>query len=91
MEISNYKEFPPGGAILAQFSAVGQGVTYHRLKVMRSKKGHLFIAFPSYKESKDDPQAPWVPYVEMSRDRKEEFEKKCLLALEPYIKSNDRL
>lgn len=71
---------------MAEFSAIGEKVTFHRLKLMRSKKGHLYISYPCFKENKDDPASKWIPFVEMSLERKKEFEKKLREALEPYLR-----
>lgn len=88
MQIANYKEMNPNsGSVIAEFSAVGEKVTYHRLKLMRSKKGHLYIAYPSFKENRDDPASPWIQFVEMHIETKKDFEKKLREALEPYLRT----
>jgi hypothetical protein len=85
MEIGNYRELNQG-AVVAEFSALGNGIYFHRMKLMRSRKGHLFLTYPSYRESKDDPNSKWIPFVEMSAEKKADFEKKVFEALKPFVK-----
>lgn len=91
MEILNYDEQPPGGSSIAVFSVrlPQAGMTFHKIKLIRSKKGNLFLSLPSYGES--DPNDPfgkktYHPYVEMTLDRKTDFQKKVLEALEPFLR-----
>ena len=87
IEIQNYDEQPPTGNVVAVFSAYAPSakITFHKLKLIRSKKGHSFVAMPSYMFTDSGGNKKFFPYVEMSKEVKEQFDKDVLKALEPFV------
>ncbi len=88
MQILNYCEQPPTGNIVAIFSVdlPAAGMTFHKLKLIKSKTGKMFISFPSWMEQDDMEKKSFFPYVEMTNERKIEFEKKVMEALEGFLR-----
>lgn len=82
MEILNYiqSQSPP---VIATFSVTipALKLTLHKLKVMRSKKGHLFISYPSWMQE-DYGQKSYHPYIEFDLEKKKEFESKVFELLQ---------
>ena len=87
MEILNYDEQSPGGNIVAVFSVrlPPAGITFHKIKVIRAKNGKMFVAMPSFMVEEMG-QKKFFPYVEMTKERKEDFEKKVLEAIQPFLR-----
>lgn len=91
MEILNYDELPPTGNAVATFSLriPALGMTFHKLRLIRMKKGGLMFFFPSYSETKDDGSKTWHPYTEVDGGRKDELHKKVMALLNPFLRGND--
>ncbi len=91
MQILNYQEQPPTGSVAAIFSLYieGFGMTFHKMKLIRTKKGALMVVFPSFSNPKDDGTKTWHSLVELSENRKTEFNKKVMEALNPFLKGPD--
>jgi hypothetical protein len=91
MEILNYCEQPSNGSIAAIFSLTipALGMTFHKVKLIRTKKGGLMIAFPSYSEEQADGTKKWLSLIELSDARKTEFNKKVMEALNPFLRGPD--
>lgn len=88
MEIVNYEEQPQGSKVLAFFGVyVKSGITYNHYKLIHGKNG-TFIASPS--KNKGDMDNPnWVPYIEMSQEKKADFDKVVMDLLKPYMKREE--
>lgn len=88
MQILNFVDMLPGGSVLSEFSISfypQKKVIYHKWKLMRSKKGALFISGPSFSVVEDDGTKSWHPMIEMEKEEKEDFQKKVLALLQPFI------
>lgn len=90
MEILNYDEQPPTGNVVAIFSVrlPAAAMTFHKIKLIRSKKGNLFISLPSYAvdSMSEFGKKEYHPYVEMDEERKKEFQNKVLEAIKPFVR-----
>lgn len=88
MDILNYRQSdnPP---VIATFTAYIPAIKLfiHKLKVVRSKKGHLFISYPSYMEQQSD-EKKYLPYFEFDSDRKKEFENQVLQKINAHYLMN---
>lgn len=91
MEILNYSEQSPTGNTVAIFSLAipAFGMTFHKLRLVRTKKGGLMVFFPSYGEPKEDGTKAWHSYVDLSENRRHDFNKKVMEALQPFLRGND--
>lgn len=90
MEILNYNEQVPGGHIIAIFDIYWGpqfGMTFKKWKLMNGKKGE-FVAGPSYSVEGDLlGKKDWFPYIEFSREKGPDFQKKVMHLLEPFRKA----
>lgn len=88
MEIQNYDEQPATGPVVAifDFTIPALGFTCRRWKLMRSKKGGLFITSPSFSKEGSNGEKVWSKYVEVSENRSRDFQRAVLDALKPYVK-----
>lgn len=88
MEIVNYEEQPPGGFCLAIFTVYlpAAQLLIHKVRLNRSKKGHLFIGIPSFAVDQPDGSKKWHPILEWSAEKGKDFNEKVLKALEPFLK-----
>lgn len=86
MEILNYREQPIGSKFLAFFDIYlpALQLTLRNLKLIKSAKGHYFVAFPSFCEDFNASQKKFVPYMEFSKEKAQEFQTKCKELLEEY-------
>lgn len=50
-------------------------MTYYHLKVMRSKKGHLFVTFPSKATKLEDGTFKFHPHLAISEHNNPDFQK----------------
>lgn len=86
MEILNYvvSENPP---TIATFSVhiPALKLHLHKLRVMRSKKGHIFISYPSWMEDQHGTKK-YFPYLEFEIEKKKEFEAKVFELLKYHYK-----
>lgn len=91
MRIENYREQNPASNIIAFFDIYfdKMGMTLHNLKIIRSKKGNTFIAYPSYGVEDEMGQKKFFPYFSFSEERKRDFEAKVYELLSPF-RTNDR-
>lgn len=91
MEIQNYDEQPPTGPVVAifDFTIPALGFTCRRWKLMRSKKGGLFIVSPSFSKEGSNGEKVWHKYVEVSEKRSKDFQRAVLDALKPFVKASD--
>lgn len=88
MQIENYEEQRKGGSVVAVFDLTipALGFTCRRWKLMRNKKGGLFVTSPSFSTEDASGQKIWHKYVEVAENRSREFQKAVLEALKPFLK-----
>jgi len=88
MQIENYDEQHKGGSIVAVFDLTipALGFTCRRWKLIRNKKGGLFVTSPSFSVDDGSGEKTWQKYVEVSESRSREFQKAVLEALKPFLK-----
>lgn len=87
MEISNWRTGEAGKSIIGEFTLriPALGMTIHEMKAFRSKKGHLYVKFPSKGKKDAMGETIWKDIVEIDQSRSAEFQKKCLEAIEPFV------
>ena len=87
MEINNYREQPAGAKFIAYFDVYFPALqlTLRNLKLIRSQKGHHFIGFPAFCEDFHGAEKKFIPYMEFSKDRGQEFQTKCKELLEDMM------
>lgn len=88
MEIENYREELPGQAVIATFDVYlpKMQLNLRNFRLIKSKKGHLFVTPPSFKDKSLDGER-WIPLIEFSRDKQKEFLNKILGRLKAEIPS----
>jgi hypothetical protein len=88
MEIQNYEEQGKGGPVVAtfDFTIPALGFTCRRWKLMKSKKGGLFVVSPSFAKEDSSGDKTWHKYVEVSEKRSRDFQRAVLDALKPFTK-----
>lgn len=64
-------------------------MTIAHLKVMRSKKGHLFVTFPSKSEKLDDGTFKFHPHISLPEKSNNEFQREVKELLKPFIPHGD--
>lgn len=87
MQILNYQE-QAGGNVLATFDARSEKMrcTFRHLRLYRSKKGNLFIGFPSHKDTTSPSDKPkYTPHYEFDGDTQKQFQDEILAAVNPYL------
>lgn len=92
MEVFNWRQGEPDKAILAEFTLriPAIGLTIHGMKAFRSKKGGLYVKFPQKGKKEPNGETTWHPIVEIDKAREAEFSKKCLEAIDPYVKMSEQ-
>lgn len=89
MNIENYREQPPGGALIALFDVYlpEWKLTFRNLKLLQSKQGGKYLGFPSFKEDEmPGYKIKYTPFFEFSKERGEEFKKKVLEELKEFMR-----
>lgn len=90
MQILNFTEVPNDQFVLATFDIYlgdKSGMTLRKYKLCRSKKGHMYLGRPSYKETAPDGSNVWKPYVEFTEDRNKDFSASVFEALKPFLRA----
>lgn len=86
MEIENYRAGLENViAIFDVYCGPNSTVRYRNLKLLKSKTGKTFIAYPSFGTDQPDGKKTWTPYISFSKEKQEEFEKKVMEALKPFL------
>lgn len=88
MEILNYEEQSPHSPVIGVFSVrlPAAKMIFHRLKLIRSKKGNLFVSFPAFSTNDEFGEKKYTPFIEMDKDKSAEFQTKVLEALKPFLR-----
>ena len=89
MQILNLKEYAATQNVLASFDAYSDKMrlTFRHLRLIRSKKGHLFIAFPCQSIEIGEGKKQYVKHYEFDGQIQKDFEKSILEALKPYVRA----
>lgn len=87
MEIHNWEEGPRTSNIAGMFTVYipALGLSLHKLKAIRTKKGGIFIAYPSYATKDAEDKKTWHPYISFSDQRSRDFQKTCIEAIRPFL------
>lgn len=91
MEIIKYEKQLGTGPVAAIFDFVipALGFTCRKWKLMRNKKGGLFVSAPSFALESPNGDKTWIKYVEVSENRSKDFQRALLDALKPFMGSED--
>lgn len=87
MQIKNFKKALNHENYVAEFSIeIPQwNMTFHKFKVRSSKQGHMFISGPSFSEEVVGGEKKWCNFVEFSKEKKFDFDKKVMELIEPLL------
>jgi len=87
MQILNYCEQSPSDTSIAIFDCYSPKMRCHfrNLKLKRSKKGHIFISFPTRMKETGD-KKEFIPHYEFDGDLQKTFQNEILAAVTPYIR-----
>lgn len=90
MEIQNYDQQHTPGPVVAifDFTIPALGFTCRRWKLMKSKKGGLFVVSPSFSKESTNGEKTWYKYVEVSEARSRDFQRAILDSLRPFTKED---
>lgn len=89
MKIENYREANPADKYVAMFDIyLGDqwGVTFKNWKLIRNKKGGLFISCPSYSVEDGEGGKKWHPFIEFTPEKKSNFEQKVMELLKEFAR-----
>lgn len=88
MEILNYRK-QEHASISALFDLFfpKMGMTFHNLKLIKTKKGTWFVATPSYMQKDDAGENKFFPYISFNDEKGKDFQKAVLDLLEPFVSS----
>jgi len=87
MEILNWHDGTFTSNIIGTFDIyLGQkwGVTFKNFKLIFSKKGYPILAFPSYSIQGVGDKKTWIPYIELSPEKRETFTKEVMELVKPF-------
>lgn len=82
VEISNFNRMDDGGAVLAEFSVYmpKMFLQLNKVRVIRSKKGDLFVTAPAFKKEED-----WIPYFRWGDAATKAFNLQVMDAVKPLL------
>jgi hypothetical protein len=90
MKIENYAEANPADKYVAEFSVYlpAIGITIHKFRVLRGKKGGFYFVYPSYGKPTVHPEEKrqYFPYFEFTSERKKEFDAKVNELLKEFVR-----
>lgn len=91
MKIENFREEAQGSFAVAIFDVYWPEarLTFRNLRLGRSKKGHHFVSFPSFKVERGE-KPEYVAYFQFSDEKQREFLNKVRTELEPFIRQMNR-
>lgn len=91
MRIADWKDGEQGTNIIGEFSLYDDktGFFMNFLKIVRSKKGHPFLAMPNRGVKDCIGQTTWVPYYGYSEQRSRAFQTKVLELAEPFMQKKN--
>ena len=85
MEIINFAKAPEGSKHIAEIEVYHNKTYYRRIRVMVSVKGFYFINLPVFGIDDGKGGKKWIQFWEFSRSDDEEFKRKVLEELQPYL------
>lgn len=88
MEIENFRESNPADKEACTFDIVlGNGFILYNRKLIRGKKGGLFLSWPRYPNDEPTGEKKWLDWEGFSTpQQKKDFEQQVMKELEPYLK-----
>lgn len=90
MEVINYFEQSPTGNVVAifDFTVPALGMVFRNWKLLRGKNGKLFTASPSFSKEING-EKKWNALFEVGENRRKEFNKALMEALNPFLRPSD--
>lgn len=87
MEILNYRDVIDKPSVIGEFDLYipEWQMTIFNFKAIRTKKGAIFAAAPSYSRDHDGAKK-FYPIISFSKERQERFDAKVRELLEVYVK-----
>lgn len=90
MQVLNFQDVIGKGSVIAEFDLycpcvhiplqdgtfLQMDLTFKHMKLMRTKKGHLFIGFPSKAEKLDGGKFQFIPHIDIGMRSREDFQDK---------------
>ena len=91
MRIADWKDGAQGTNIIGEFCLFDDktGFFMNFLKIIRSKKGSLFLAMPNKGIKDEMGQTTWVPYYGYSEQRSRSFQEKVLELAKPFTEKKN--
>jgi hypothetical protein len=89
MEIENYREQPPNQPVVAIFDIAfskPRRCVWHEWKLIKSKKGFLFLQEPSFSRVDEFGTRKWFPLIEFSSEDKKEFSNEIIELLKQFLR-----
>ena len=88
MRIENWSYGSQGSSVVAEFSIYYDNIKRadHFVKIIKSKKGNLFVSLPTRKITDEYGQEKYAPIVEIYEDVKRDFSKAVLELAEPLLR-----
>lgn len=87
MEILNWKDGTLTSNVVGIFDIyLGPkwGMTFKNFRLIRTKKGSLILGFPSYSIDNEPGKKTWIPYIDLSPEKKEAFTKEVMELVKPF-------
>lgn len=87
MKVINYEDAPQDAKYVGEFSLLLEEYeeTFHKCKLIRTKKGTFFVSLPSFCTEQDG-QKVWTNYVQLSDQRMKDLQKSALEELKVYCR-----
>ncbi len=94
MKIENYREANPNDKFVARFDIFLEdewSTVYHEWKLIRAKKGNLFISGPAYGVDDGMGGKKYFPFIEFTPEKKQNFEKKVMELLKDFMRPSPQM
>ncbi len=87
MQIINFKDLGPSSPTVATFDIYFHAweMTFHKVKLVKTKKGRMFVALPTWCELLEDGTKKFHPYILFSEKKTDGFQKSVLDLLSEFI------
>ena len=87
MKILNFQDVIGNPSVVCEFDVyLDAGITFHRCKLICTKKGAKYVSLPNYCIKSDDGTKKFYPYISFSENKGKEFQTKVMQELEPFLK-----
>ena len=87
MEILNWRDGTYTGNVIGTFDIyLGPkwGMTFKNFKLIMTKKGYPILAFPSYSIPAEGDKKTWIPYMDLTPEKRESFTKEVMELVKPF-------